>query len=48
MPPKASPQGSLVMLWAGENPAFHWVCSNDSGQRIYLFPTKLWVTIKSR
>jgi hypothetical protein len=25
MSSKPSPQGSLVMLWAGENPAFHWV-----------------------
>jgi hypothetical protein len=25
MSSKPSPQGSLVMLWAGENPALHWV-----------------------
>ena len=25
MSSKASPKESLVMLWAGENPAFHWV-----------------------
>ncbi len=25
MSTKPSPQGSLVMLWAGENPALHWV-----------------------
>ena len=25
MSSKPSPQDSLVMLWAGENPAFHWV-----------------------
>lgn len=25
MSSKPAPQGSLVMLWAGENPALHWV-----------------------